>query len=192
MSDIKNLTSLELNELFDIYISYYKSLKSFCNKNKKKIRYPNFPEELSENIIKYYIINYESKECVNARTGDLCIMFSDLTITKETQKVHKKIEVKCFSSTGPTSFGPTECWDEIYFLDAINFIDNKFKIYKCKLSHDSELWSNIKINKNETYRDVCKSKRRPRISFTNLYQQLNEDIKLVYEGDFDKIINKTN
>ncbi len=172
MSEIKNLTQTELSELFDIYLSYYKNLKDFCKKHNRKIRYPNFPEELSENIIKYYIKNYESKNCINSLVGDLCI--------SDKEKITKKIEVKCFSSTGPTSFGPTEGWDEIYFLDAINFTDNKFKIYKCCLSNISDIWSNIKINKNETYKSVCISKRRPRISFSKLYEQLNQDIKLVY------------
>ena len=63
--------------------------------------------------------------------------------------LNKKIEVKGFMSTGPLSFGPSEKWSLLYFVNAIDFQNKNFKIYEVKLSNNNTLWSNIKINKNE-------------------------------------------
>ena len=35
-------------------------------------------------------------------------------------KNNKRIQVKCSTSTGPSSFGPKSVWDDIYFLDMWN------------------------------------------------------------------------
>lgn len=48
-----------------------------------------------------------------------------------------KIEVKAFSSNAPTSFGPTENWDLIYFVDCTQYMSKKFRVYKCNLSSSS-------------------------------------------------------
>ena len=83
-----------------------------------------------------------------------------------------KIEVKGFSSDGPSSFGPKEKWDYLYFLDATNIIENKFIVYEINLSSNSETWKNIKINKNQSFDDQCKQGRRPRISFMEIKKQI--------------------
>ena len=57
--------------------------------------------------------------------------------------LNKQIEVKGFMSFGPTSFGPTENWDWIYFVDATDFINKKFKVFEIKLSNKSNVWRNI-------------------------------------------------
>jgi hypothetical protein len=62
-----------------------------------------------------------------------------------------RFEVKGFISDGPCSFGPTEHWDTIYFLDARSIKTRQIKIYEILLSNTDPLWSNIKINKKETY-----------------------------------------
>ena len=49
-------------------------------------------------------------------------------------------------SDGPSSFGPTEAWDIIYFVNCKKFLDKKFKIYEIKLSNKSEIWRNIRIS----------------------------------------------
>lgn len=106
---------------------------------------PNFPEIISENLIKFYIQDFENRNCINSKSGDLQINNSD-------GKLPSKIEIKCFTSQGPTSFGPTEKWEEIYFLDAINIFENGIiKIYKCNLPNDSFVWQNLQFNKNETF-----------------------------------------
>jgi hypothetical protein len=46
------------------------------------------------------------------------------------------------------------------------------------------------INKSETYEKQCKQKRRPRICFDNLRQQLKDDCMLVFEGRYEYLFKK--
>jgi hypothetical protein len=172
----KNINEKELLELYNIFITYYNSILNFIKKNKIKMRLPIFQESLSENMIRLFILNNEKRNCNCSKVGDLCI---DDNI---------KIEVKCFSSSGPSSFGPTESWNKLYFLDALNFNENKFKIYKCNLSNNSEEWSKLKINSKETYSDVCKKGIRPRLEFNKIKLQLGNKIELLFEGNINKMI----
>ena len=75
-------------------------------------------------------------------------------------KTNKRIQIKCSTSTGPSSFGPESIWDDIYFIDFYNSgtIDGNYKIYKI----DSNYIYNAKMNKNQTLVDQQKEKRRPR------------------------------
>ena len=47
-----NLDINAINELLDIHIEYILKIKNFIKKNKLKNRLPNFPEIISENLIK--------------------------------------------------------------------------------------------------------------------------------------------
>jgi len=59
----------------------------------------NFPSHISENIVKFALFKkYNIMPNWDTKTGDLDLF-------------NLKIEVKGFSSTGPSSFGPTEEWD---------------------------------------------------------------------------------
>jgi hypothetical protein len=181
----KNLNEEQLIELYNLFLKYYLGVKELSSKHKLKIRLPNFQEGLSENMIRLFIKNNEKRNCICSKTGDLCII-------DKSKKNLIKIEVKCFSSTGPTSFVPNEGWDEIYFLDACDFIKNNYKIYKCKLSNDSLIWKNMPINKIKNYYDVCKEGKRPRLQFSLIKSYLKEDIKIVFEGNFNSMINVAN
>lgn len=172
-----DLDIIKINELLEIHINYIKMLQTFMKKYKYKIRFPNFPEEISENIVKEFINKKEKRNCKKTQIG------GDLEIIEG--KNLKKIEVKCFTSDGPTSFGPTENWDEIYFLDAKNFLSKNFIIYKINLSNNSDTFSNIKINASKNYKDVCKEGKRPRINFKQLKEQLKEHIEEVYNGNLE-------
>lgn len=126
----------------------------------KKIRNYNFPSEISENIAKYAICHkYGIMPNWDTKSGDL-ILFN------------KKIEVKGFTSIGPSSFGPNENWDILCFVDATQHKTKYFKIYMIFLSNKNPMWYNIKVNSKETYLDHCNQKRRPRIKFTDIYKQL--------------------
>lgn len=176
MNNKKNELDInKINELLDIHIDYILKRNNFSDKYDLKNRLPNFPEEISENIIKEYINKIEKRKCKKSQSG------GDLEIY-ENKKINK-IEVKCFTSDGPTSFGPTEKWSQLYFLDAKNFLNKKFKIYKINLSNESEFFCNIKINTEKTYRDVCEEGKRPRINFNQLKKQLLNNIELVYQGN---------
>ena len=71
----------------EILLSRLESYKKFHSSSSlhKKIRKPNFPEDISENIVKNFL---EFETTWKEKTGDL---FS---------KKFGKIEIKCFSSDG--------------------------------------------------------------------------------------------
>jgi len=192
MSSSKNMSEEQILEFYEIFYNYYLKIKQTSNKHKIKIRLPNFQEGLSENMVRLFIKNHEKRNCECAKIGDLQVIENIKNENKEELIINTKIEVKCFSSTGPTSFGPSESWDEIYFLDACDFPNNKFKIYKCNLSNNSKEWSNIMINKNKNYLTVCKEGKRPRLGFNMIKSQLKDNIKLVFDGNFNDMISQIN
>lgn len=123
------------------------------------IRKPNFPEDISENIVKLFL------NCEKITPGDL---FS---------KEFGKIELKCFSSRGPISFGPKEKWDTLMVLDATQYFKDSYILYIINISSDI---FDIKINKHQTYKDQINQKRRPRISWDKLK---------IYSKNHSKIFN---
>lgn len=133
----KEILTCRLNS----YIEYHNSSKLH-----EKIRKPNFPEDISENIVKLYVNDCEWKQ----KSGDLY------------SEINGKIEVKCFSSHGPISFGPKESWDILFIVDATDFINSK----SCDF--------NIKISKSQTFLDQILEKRRPRICWKKLYPQIKD------------------
>jgi len=114
------------------------------------------------------------------------------TDTGDLQCGDMSIEVKAFSSTGPTTFGPTEKWDRIYFLDATQFNDSVFKVYECKLKNTNHIWQQLKVNKGETYGEHAKQGRRPRLCFTDICQQLGTNCKLIFEDTFNEKLCNVN
>jgi hypothetical protein len=171
---------MELNlketlDLLDLHSNYCKQLQLFFqNKKYKKYRMPNFPEVISENIIKNLIEKYEKIICKrNISSGDL-----------QTEE-GKKIECKCFTSNGPCSFGSKENWDIIYFLDAIKYQERYFILYKIELSNKDNAFQEIKINKKETFFNQAFVGKRPRINFTSLLEQIKPYAKIVFQGKLE-------
>jgi hypothetical protein len=160
-----------MNNLLNSYICYCKNIDDInkkLNKNSKKIRRPNFPCELSENMVKFYLSSKNIKSIwKNDISGDL------------TTSTGVRIEVKCFSSSGPISFGPNENFDMLYIVDATKYLHKTFEIYEINLSNKNNAFANIKINKNETYKDFCLIGKRPRLTFDKIHNQLKPYIKKV-------------
>ena len=144
--------------------------------SKKKIRHENFPSDISENIVKFVIAMINNvMPTWDTKKGDLVIKEGEKTI---------QIEVKGFISDGPSSFGPKEEWELLYFIDARDIINKKFKVYEIKLTNKSEIFRSIKLSKSETYGEIADSGRRPRGSFENIFQpQLGEHCKLIFDGN---------
>lgn len=172
--DVENVTDEQVTHILNHYKTYYRVCKKY------KLRAPNFPEGISENIVKYYI---ENIRCINADVGDL---------SKIEEECTSKIEVKCFTSIGPTSFGPTEVWDELYFLDALNFNKNMYKIYRISMKNTDRRFQKMKVNKKETYGDQCRDGRRPRLCFNMLKKKLEkyDEFELVFDGSYESLIKK--
>lgn len=166
----------EERTLLKKYYYYYRKqceISQELKKLYKKGRNPNFPECISE---------FLAREICNAtkpKIGDLEIK-------------GLRIEVKCFASTGPLSFGPDENWDIIIFIDATDTEKISFIIYK--ISNTEKIWREIKVNKTETFSEQCQQKRRPRITFLQLYKQLptpeyivESNIDSIFQGSFPKL-----
>ena len=170
-------TQLILKEQYDLFKSYVNKRIEITKKINLKVRLPTFPEDISENISKFIINNK-----LDDKTSTWECKKGDLNSKKEGIQ-----ECKCFTSNGPSSFSPTSDWDVIYFLDARNWLNDNFILYKIELKKTSDEWKNIKVNKKETFEDQCKQKRRPRINWDSLYPQIKEHCVKVFDGKFEEI-----
>lgn len=147
------------------------------------IRSQNPPEDITENMTKEIIRIHEGDtSCCWAKgvnkSGDL---ISD-TFTEE-----NPIEVKAFSSDGPSQFGPDKNFGVLYFLDMRKWLKNEFVLWKVNLSSNSTEWKNVKVNRTETMEQQCSQGRRPRINWNSLYPQIQNHCVKVYEGTFENI-----
>lgn len=159
-----------ISKYLDAYITLCDTIDKLNDQlESKKIRKPNFPSEISENIVKF-VYNKNNKNLAkwDVKGGDL-ITLDGL-----------KIEVKAYSSNGPTSFGPTEKWDILYIVDAKRYLDKRFKVYEINLKSSNIIIQNLKVSKLETYEQQCKSGRRPRINPINLIEQLGNNCNLIF------------
>lgn len=91
-------------------------------------------------------------------------------------------------SNGPSSFGPTEDWDKIVFVDMREYETKHIKIYMFELSNKCNEWSNIKVNQTTTFKTQCRQGRRPRISFDNIRKQIDQKyIITLFDGSIDSL-----
>jgi len=118
----KLLNKVGLLEFFNADLKYYENYKNLCVKHNCKSRMPGLTEIVSENIIKFCLIK-NNINCTNNSIGDLIV------------DNKFKYECKCFTSNGPISFGPTESWEKIVFMDAREWYNNKFKIILVNLKN---------------------------------------------------------
>jgi hypothetical protein len=145
-----------------------------------KHRREGMSAELSENIIKYAIRSRGDATCTWAcEVGDL---YSD---------VEKVQECKSFTSTGPTSFGPHQKWDVIYFLDARGALEDKLVIWRIGLPSVHEFWTTLPVNKTQTKADQAGEDRRPRQQWSVIQERVTathpEAITEFYNGTFEGV-----
>jgi len=165
-----------LKQQYEMHKNYVISRKNSSKLLNINFRLPCIPEDISENMIKFIIHkNGDNTSSWNCK-GDLL------------SSIEGKQECKCFTSTGPISFTPSSEWDSIYFLDATEWLNDSFKLYKFPYKRTSDEWKNIKVNKNQTFEDQSLQGRRPRINWSGLYPQIKEKCCLVFQGSFEDII----
>lgn len=193
---IKNLKTLRLkNKIEDKYTAEilkkrYEQFKNTYTETKEiisqfylPIRHQNPPEDVTENIAKFIIQNYDDDpSCKWAKgigmTGDLY---------SEKYDVETPPEVKALTSDGPSSFGPKKKFGVIYFLDMRGWLNDKFILWKVNVTNESSQWKQIKMNKTQTHEEQCDEGRRPHISWDKIYAQMPELCNKVYEGTFEGI-----
>tara|TARA_Y100000389_G_scaffold194699_1_gene225069 strand:+ start:5523 stop:6143 length:621 start_codon:yes stop_codon:yes gene_type:complete len=188
----KEYKKLNDNYTFSVLITCLNKYISDLNFNdeinslmsKKKRRNEPFPSDISENIVKFAIYKkYGVMPCWDTNKGDIVINNSN---------IFRQIEVKGFMSDGPSSFGPKEMWDWIYFVDGRDLRNNNFKVYEIKLSNTSETFRAIKINKKESYGEIADNNQRGKLRgcfYTIFKPQLGDHCKLIFDGDISKLDN---
>jgi len=106
----------------------------------------NFPSEISENIV-CYTCGYQ----LNKGSGGDAI----------DPNGNRIIEIKGSSSTGPSSFSPSEHFDELVFVK-LDKQNDTLLIYLTVINSDK--LGDIEVNSSETLREQQKSGRRPRFN----------------------------
>jgi len=168
-----DITKTQLLRIYKLFKSYSHSIFKL-KQNGHKIRMPNFNECISENIIRLIL---KKKNIISTRACKNGDLFSD---------VEKKQECKTFSSTGPISFGPNTEWSVIYFLDATAARENDvFVLHRTNLTNVE--FNEIIFSKSENYSKQCKDKRRPRISWNNLFPQIKDNTEQIFSGSIYEI-----
>jgi len=174
---------------YTTYREQYIELKFINERYGISIRQQNPPEDITENIVKYIIRKYENDNtCVWCKGINKKYKLKGDLYSNNYDKNYP-IEVKSFTSDGPSQFGPNKKFGKLYFLDLRNWLNNIIILWKVNLSNESETFKNIKMNKNQTHKEQCDEKRRPHISWDKLYPQIHEYCEKIYEGSFDEIIN---
>jgi hypothetical protein len=170
-------TQVVLKKHYNNYKTHVLNTLEVIRETGVKVRINSFPEYISENIIKFIIHNY--LQDTTSTWKHPVKKGGDLYSEKEGIQ-----ECKCFTSEGPCSFSPSSEWNALYFLDARNWLDDKFVLYRTALKKSSNEWKNIKINKTQTFQQQVRQGRRPHICWEVLYPQISNHTVKVFEGSF--------
>jgi hypothetical protein len=153
------------------------------------IRQQNPPEDITENIVKFIIRKYENDNtCVWCKGVSKKYKLKGDLYSNNYDKNYP-IEVKSFTSDGPSQFGPNKKFGKLYFLDLRNWLNDIIILWKVNLSNDADAFKNVKMNKTQTHQEQCDEKRRPHITWDKLYPQIQEHCEKIYEGSFEGIFN---
>lgn len=179
-------TEQMLIKRFEAFKCIYISDEELIN-NGLQIRHQNTPEDITENIAKFIIRNYEhDNTCVWCKGVDKkCGLKGDLYSNKYDKTM--PIEIKSFTSNGPSQFGPNKKFSVLYFLDLRYWIENKIVLWKVNLNYLSPEFKNIKVSKTQTMEEQLLEGRRPHISWNSLYPQIINHCEKIYDGTFENI-----
>ena len=176
------------DNLRDGYNSYIKSRED-SRKRHRMVRLPNMQEDISENIAKFIIRNHggdPSMKWAKCIKIDGKRVKGDLYSSK--YPLDSQPEVKSFTSDGPSTFGPTKKFVEMYFLDLRQAFNNDILIlWRINLTNDSPEWKCIKMSEKQSNEDQCIQGRRPKICWKKLYPLIAGHCVKVYEGPFEGI-----
>lgn len=170
-----------LKENYNVHKEYYLKRKQLRDSFNVKIRLPAIPEDISENIIKFIMRDVIGDlSCSWDCSGDL------------SSEIEGKQECKCFTSDGPISFTPSSIWNVLYLLDARNWLDDRFILYRVNLSNSSSEWKNIKMTKSQTFENQCDQGRRPRLNWETLKTHITGHYEQIFDGKIQDIYDELN
>jgi hypothetical protein len=160
----------------------YASLKRFEQENIAmdaefgyKTRRDGLPEHISENIVKYILLNHCGRKSTWECKGDLY------------SEAEGALECKSFTSDGPISFGPNQKWNSIFFLDARKWLEDELVLYEVPNPNTDSVWTTMPVNKTQTKADQADENRRPRANWKLISAHLGDKCKFVYKGSFEGI-----
>jgi len=160
-------------------------LKKFRDDAGLPIRLPNFPEDVSENMAKF-IIHFHVGDTTSKWTK--CIRKKGENLPGDLRSEVESIqEVKAFTSAGPTTFGPKTVWNVIYFLDARDWLSDKYILWRCSIPKPSDKWKSLDLSKKETEEAKTGKGNRPHIKWTSLYPQIKDYTTKIFEGSLEDI-----
>lgn len=184
-------TQSVLKTRYTMYLNSQMETYKIIKQTGLAIRNQNPPEDITENIVKFIIINYDDDpSCKWAKGIQVNGVKLSGDLYSDKYNIKTPPEVKAFTSDGPSSFGPDKKFGVLYFLDMRDWLNDKFVLWKVNVSSDSPEWRNIKMNKKQTNEEQCKQKRRPHISWENIYSQIPDKCIKVYDGTFEDIFIK--
>jgi hypothetical protein len=129
--------------------------------NKSVTRSLNLPSEVSENLARFALYKYEfvrtNEDGIDyAQTSFFCPRGDLATDNNNTQ-----IEVKGFTSDGPLSYGPTEHWDKLVFVDMRHHIEtHSVKVILVDIGDLENAWKNIRVKKEITLKEHLEATRK--------------------------------
>lgn len=176
-------TPIILRQRYYFFKNAYIELSKLITTTQLPIRHQNPPEDITENIAKFIIRNYDND--ISCKWAKEIGLNGDLYSNKYDSK--SLLEVKAFISDGPTQFGPKKKFSVLYFLDLRNWISDKIILWRVNLTNESAEIKQIKMNKMQTHENQCDQGRRPRITWDKLYPQISDHCVKIYEGTFENI-----
>lgn len=176
--NIDILSKKNIKKLYDSFANNQKTLLNIESKlNTKMGRLPNFPDNISENLVLQILkIKYPNENWSwNCKKGD---------IFENTKKIQGEVKAH---QNGPTSFTPNKNIenDTLFFLDVSKHLDNDYiKLYRIDKYYS--ILKNIKVNSIQTFEEQQNQGRRARIDFTK-FPDLNNYI--IWSGKINDLLN---
>lgn len=144
------------------------------------------------------LTSINQSQCGERRGGDLNLC-DNLPIPVG-HKRHKyrclvHIEVKAFVSDGPISYGPTETWGVILYVDIRQFIETGIlRVYQLNESNTSGVFQSLPLKKktdteNGTFAEQVEKKRRPRLSFEPTKEYFGERMVCIFNGSLEELLS---
>lgn len=174
--DVDPYTKDVLVEHLRLFQEYTSKTHELNQRYQTDIRTTNFPEHISENIVKFVIRHIEKDTS--------CVWAKSVNKPGDLYTSHGIAEVKAFASNGPTTFGPHKKFSTLYFLDAREWKNDMFVVYKANVASTDPTWNALKISQHETFEHKMNKGQRPHIHWSSLSSQLKQMKKLheLYRG----------
>lgn len=154
------------------YRQYYYAWKEYSTQVEKfRDRQPNVPSGLTEGLALIALNEVYNNAYKEANSGDISSI-------DDCQKVEVKASGMGFDRNDCSSFGPTELFDKLIFVEC-DLKQNKIRVFDCNTSYNQ--LQNLFVSKKETFGDQCRQKRRPRFS---IKKKLKDQMTLLKEFEF--------